>query len=256
MFSFFHRTPEIHLDCFTDEVEVYHNTPIIYTSRSTPDWWRKLPSGFKPDYGPSDDGKIAYKNRNRNAQTAKDCYAIIEFYKKGISLPCWCDFAIKVDYDDMNYCWSCGPAPKDHAREQLGAGFPFHNHLKLNSPWHFYEKTGIKFMWVGDDWSLHNHLFKVLPAITSFKMNSSTNVNIMIPKLSYEFEITIGTPLVHMVPITEKKLTFKNHLLSKQEFVKVVRNGANQSFYGWRKILKIQEKMSEQEKKCPFGFGK
>ena len=70
MFHFFHRTPEIVLDCFTTNPSVYYNTPIVKTIKTIPDWWKELDSYKLELYVDSD------PTTNKNMLTAKDCYAI------------------------------------------------------------------------------------------------------------------------------------------------------------------------------------
>jgi hypothetical protein len=252
MFSFFHRTPEIHVDCFTFSHSAYEYTPIVYANKTLPEWWKELPSSSKPIFGEKDGNK--HMPINRKTMTAKDCYAIIEFYKKGIVLENWCDYSVKVENDEINYCWSSGLGADVHVKEQLGNSFPNHLHLKLFSPWKLKEKTGIKFMWVGDEWSLHEHMFKVLPGIVSYDINTTTNVNIMLPKIDLVANIPIGVPLIHIVPLSEKRLKFKNHLISEMDWNNINIDGLLQSFYGWRKALKLRKRNKERGT-CPFGFG-
>jgi len=254
MFSFFHRTPEIHVDCFTYSHSAYENTPVVYANRTTPEWWRKLSSCTNPVFESRGDLKHV-PSESSETHTAKDCYAIIEFYKKGLVLESWCDYSVKVDNNEINYCWPSGPGAEQHPKSQLGRGFPNHHHLKLISPWKLREKKGTKFMWVGDEWNLHEHNFKILPGIISFDINVATNVNIMLPKIDSTVNIPIGIPLVHIVPLSENKLCFKNHLISENDYDNIDISGVIQSFYGWRKVLKLRDRNKEREKKCPFGFG-
>jgi hypothetical protein len=249
MFSFFHRTPEIHLDCFTYNHNTFLNTPIVYASKTIPDWWKELPT-HKPVFGEDENNKHVFLNKN----TIKDCYAIIELYKKGIVIENWTDISIKSDEKELNYCWSSGIPPESHVREQLGSAYPNYHHIKLNSPWRFVEKSGVKFLWFGAEWSLDKMNLKVLPGVLNFDIISGVNVNIMLPKNESEIFIPIGQPLVHLIPISEKKLIFKNHLVDKNEYDKIHIISSFASFYGWRKVLQLRKRNKERGT-CPFGFG-
>ena len=76
----------------------------------------------------------------------------------------------------------------------------------------------------------------------------------MFPKNDNEFVINIGQPLVQLIPITEKKLNFKNHLIDKNEYDKIHISSEKWSFYGWRKVLQLRKRNKERGT-CPFGFG-
>ena len=249
MFSFFHRTPEIHLDCFTCDPNVYLNTPIVHAGKTIPSWWKELPT-YKPSFIKTENDNHVFKR----GQNAKDCYAIIELYKKGIVIENWSDISIKSNNEYFNYYFSSGPKPELHNVKQIGSGFPNHHHLKLTSPWRFVEKTGVKFLWFGAEWALDKLNIKMLPGILNFDIIAATHINFMFPKVNTEFIIPIGQPLVHLVPLSEKKLVIKNHLVDQVYFNKVLINSDTGSFYGWRKILKLRER-NKKRGTCPFAFG-
>ena len=136
----------------------------------------------------------------------------------------------------------------------IGNGFPEYNHIKLNSPWIFQEKTGIKFLWMGAEWALDKYNIKVLPGVINFDIVSYTNVNIMFPKDDKDFFVSVGQPLVQLIPLSEKKLVLKNHLINRNEYDTMIINSASQSFYGWRKVLQLR-KRNKKRGTCPFGFG-
>lgn len=251
MFSFFHRTPKIHLDCFTYDVNVYLNTPIVHASKTIPDWWKKLPS-YKPIFGKTEE--LDHCIVNHDDKSVKECYGIIELYKKGIVIESWCDISIKSYSANFNYYYSYGEKPQHHSKLQIGEGFPNYHHLKLLSPWLFSEKTGVKFVWIGAEWSLDRLNIKMLPAVINFDIVSFTNINFMFPCIENEFFIPIGQPLVHVIPITEKKLILKNHLVDKAEYDKKRIDSSFPSIYGWRKILQLRKRNKERGT-CPFGFG-
>jgi len=254
MFSFFHRTPEIHVDCFTYDNNVYLNTPIVKASKTFPDWYKELPIAKNKFLVDNKTGNHLFKHDNLNL---KNCQAILEFYKRGIVLESWCDIHMEMDIENTtpHYWWSGKEqAVGFHSREQIGNGFPNQHHMKLNSPWSLQEKKGIKFIWVAAEWALDKFNFKILPGVISFDTNMGTNVNIMYPYDTKEFTILIGTPLVHIIPLSENKIKIKNHLITIEEYRMKNINSAETSFYGWRKILQLRER-NKKRGTCPFGFG-
>ena len=253
MFSFFHRTPEIHLDCFTCDNDVYMNTPIVKAGKTFPDWFKELP---KAEHKFLIDEKTENHFHKTN-HNLKNCQGILELYKKGIVLESWCDYHMKMNMENLtpHYWWSGNQkAIGFHTKEQIGNGFSNHHHMKLISPWFLREKTGIKFMWVGAEWALDKFNFKTLPAIISFDTQQETNVNIMYPYETKEFTIPIGNPLIHVIPLSEKILKFKNHLVKSNELNKIVTKTGRASFYGWKKVLELRNR-NKKRGTCPFGFG-
>jgi len=253
MFSFFHRTPEIHIDCFTCNPDVYLNTPIVRAGKTFPDWYKELPTSKTEFVIEENTGNhIIKKNLN-----LKNCQAVLELYKKGIVIESWCDIRMEMNAENLTpYYWWSGreKAIEFHRREQIGNGFINYHHMKLLSPWHFVEKTGIKFIWIGAEWALDKFNFKILPGVISFYTNMATNVNIMYPYETKEFFINIGIPLVHIIPLSENKLKFKNHLISEQDFKNMKIHNNIASFYGWRKVLQLRDR-NRKRGTCPFGFG-
>ncbi len=250
MFHFFHRTPEIVLDCYTYDQTFYANTPIIKSGKAVPDWWREL-DPYKAKF--VQEGENPY-HLNTNELTARDCYAIIELYKVGAILENWCDISFRTQNGDYNYWYSSGDKPETHDRKQLGNSFPNYHHIKLISPWVMRERTGVKFMWIGAEWSLHNYDIKVLPGILRFDIVTAMNVNMMFPMYDNEFVLPVGLPLGQLVPLSEKRLKINNHLVTEQEYNKHRMNSFGVSFYGWRKALQLRERNKERGT-CPFHSG-
>lgn len=253
MFSFFHRTPEIHIDCFTCDKDVYINTPIVRASKTFPEWFKELPK---------EENKFLIDDKTgnhfiKNEVNLKSCQAFLELYKRGIVLESWCDIRMEMDVNNLipHYWWSGREKTIDfHPKKQLGNGFPNHHHMKLFSPWILEEKTGVKFMWIGTEWSLDKFNFKILPGVISFDTNMATNVNIMYPYETKEFFIPIGNPLVQIIPLSENKFKFKNHLITREEYRKKKIDSNGVSFYGWKKVLELRER-NKKRGTCPFGFG-
>ena len=249
MFNFFHRTPDINLDCFTTSSVTYLTTPIVPASKAFQDWWQKL-KPYRPVF--RDSPEQPYHLCPEKEMTARDCYAIIELYKKGAIIENWCDISYRTENGYYNY-W-CAPnseKPIEHEKRQIGEGFPNHHHTKLLSPWAFREKTGVKFLWYGAEWSLDKLEIKVLPGVINFDIISQVNVNIMFPMRNGTFTIPVGNPLVHLVPLSEKKLKIHNHLVTQPEFNKLTMASDKPSFYAWRKTLQLRKRNRERGT-CPF----
>lgn len=256
MFSFFHRTTTINLDAFTSDSYLYETTPVVPSHKTYPEWWLNIPNGHVRNFdyskvhsGMSQDEITSMVLRDNNI---KNCYGFLEFYKKGAVVESWSDLAIKVGPAGYKYINSNGNAPVEHPSSQYGKGFKNFHHIKLDNPWLFKEKTGTKFLLVGATWALDNYSFVIPPGILDFTLTSIAHVNMFLPKRSEEFILSIGQPLIHLIPLSEKKLKIKNHLVTEQEHFKI-RDQVATSHFGWRKKFELMRRNKKREDlKCPF----
>jgi len=236
MFNFFHKKKEIVLDCFTDNPIAYHLAPVNYANRSIPEWWNTLPTG-----------------KNRTHKNMKFCYGFVELYKKGLILESWTDFDFKINQNEINFKYASGNPPVQHNAAEYNFAYSEFNHLKLNSPWIFREKTGVKFIFKSDIWSQLGQPYHVLDGIVEFEYNATTSVNIMIEKGHYDFSIKVGDPLAHIIPLIDEnvRLKIKNHLVDKNELNKLFLNyvGFNRPLYD---LIKLAKNKKEKLNKCPF----
>ena len=240
MFTFFHRSKEIVVDCFTTDAMAHEYSPMVRGSKMFPSWWKKLPTN-----------DVNNKDFDPSKRNMKKCYGFLELYKRSLILPCWADLHFKVTQNE-GYFWNktSGPPPEEHSSSQYEGGFNNYYHSKLSSPWFIKEKTGTHFLFTAASWNLENYEFIVPPGIVEYRINHATNVNILFPKKkeNYSFFIPIGKPLVHIIPLQEKiKFKVHNHLISHEEMMKMA---LPRSFGGIFPLMEIKDKKS----KCPFGF--
>jgi len=255
MFSFFHRTPTVNLDTFISSSFIYESTPIIPSFKACPQWWLDLPSSLKKNF---DHDQIPDQSLGLNPYTVvnnvnsiKNCFGFIEFYKKGAVIENWTDLSVKTGPAGYKY-FSSNAEAHEHPATQYGEGFKNYFHMKLMNPWLFSEKTGVKFLLIPATWSLEDYNMVIPPGILDFTITNISHINMFLPKRSDEFLLEIGHPLVHLIPLSEKKLKIKNHLVNQQEHDKI-RNQTTISFFGWRKKLELLRRNKKREDiKCPF----
>ena len=86
-----------------------------------------------------------------------------------------------------------------------------------------------------------------------------------IKKDAENFVLRAGTPLIHIVPLTEKEVEWNCHMVSHDEFVSKNEIPSDMSMYyegirnvKYSKDKAMSNKMDAEEKKgkCPFGFGR
>ena len=248
MFSFFHRTPKINVDCFISDPVIYKHTPIVRASKTIPEWWKKIkPSQVKFNW--------EEEQKPRGSEiNMRNCQGFLDLYKKGAVVENWTDIQIKSTQENLAYYISYGMPPTPHPKSQIGDGFKHFHHLKFNSPWLLRERTNVDFLYIQAAWAHEDYSFRIMPGVLNFTNNRDTNVNTFFPAIDDEFIIPVGLPMTHIVPLTDKNVTFTNHLVDDTEY-RMLKDYAAVSFKGWRSSLDLFKRNNERQGKCPFGFG-
>jgi hypothetical protein len=259
MFSFFHRSSVIDLDCFTSNNDAYKYTPIVKSSQAKPEWYDKVlgtqPSNTKwPQFKVDDDGRIDF-NWQLSLRTVKSCPGFHELYSRGFILENWCDFVVNVTDTAISYHYSNGKDPILHKNDQVEPGFMDHYIIKLNSPWIIQTKENVSFAQVPAQWSLENYDFHILPGVVNFHYQTGSNVFLTIRKNKpQQFLIPMGQPLTQFIPLTDKKIKIHNHIVTEEELRTKTYNVTGTSM-GWRRTIALVNRNDKRQKKCPFGFG-
>ena len=169
MFSFFHRTPVINVDCFTSNNDAYKFTPVVPAVQARPDWFKSIVKPAKSNtkfqnYVINDRGFIDFNNDFSN-HTLRSCYGFLEYYKRGFVIENWCDLAFNIDSKGMSYHYSNGKDLIVHKDLQTYPGFKDYYIVKLCSPWIIQVKEDLPFLEMGTEWSFENFNFRVMPGI-------------------------------------------------------------------------------------------
>jgi hypothetical protein len=250
---FWFKRKKIVVDCFTAIEHVYDLYPIESANKFYPDSFKKLPNTYTTKHHES--------NIDLTYSTIKFCNGITELYKNGLIIPFWADFvcqpksakAGETSIGLISSPFQFSNHPRD---EQFPGLFTDYIHVKLWSPWKIKEKTGITWHFGPTSW---NSLcapvgnFLVLNGMLQFNYQASTHVNILINNNSPNFTLYGGTPLVHLIPLTEHEVIYKNHLISLQE-QDSIGIPSTYSHLTRRRLTRYTKEV--QSKKCPFGFGK
>jgi hypothetical protein len=241
MFHFFKRK-KIVLDAFTSYSSAYKNSPLTDIKRSMPEEFKKLPATYDAVLG---------ENLTTKFSTLKGCIGATNLFTTGFQLPLWCDVEYCVN-EDGSYTWSSAGEfnSNEHDMKQVWDTFyPEHVHIKMISPWRLRETTGVKFAWFGADWhdTENRGDIKILPAILDYKYQSGTHINMMV-KRGCKWSGHASMPMVHIVPLTEKEVVLKTHLVDQSELNKMFpkTNRFRKSYIHNKRM------MTENERKCPF----
>jgi hypothetical protein len=204
---FWFKPRKIHVDFFTARKDAFLYAPIDNAGKYLPEWWKDLPK----DCGA---GSTATNNM-------RHCAGFIDLYRISLVLPMWSDVEIDVKGDGtLTYLHSDRLSSIEfHSSEQRGRLMANHISAKLMSPWVAECKEDISWTCVP---ALYNQQdikdYTVCPGVLNFKYQNSTNVNLFIPNRPNKFIIPHRQPLMHFVPLSDRRVKIHRHLVTTDEF--------------------------------------
>ncbi len=236
---FFFKRSKVVVDCFTNNALVDELVRISPANEFYPDWWKNTPKEFASGI--------------TTTSTIKRCSGIIQNYQHGFILPMWSDLKIVTEPGRMHYnLGDCISTAVSHdAREWNNYVNPQEvGHMKLFSPWKLKSKSDTPFLFVQPYWNFKPFEGISIPSgVIDFKYQHSTNLNMFI-RLQPNLNVTIkfGEPVAHLIPLTDKEVILKHHLVSDQEFAGMDTRVAFTNNY--KKIKEMRK--SKEVSKCPF----
>jgi len=257
----------ITVDCFTHSRAAYE----LYTIRKAVRYYPETIKKMEPSI------PIIDRESGITIQTPtlKKCTGLNGLYTKGAIIPLWMDFICepkthgqdksRLGLTDQNKVHSL----QTHSHDQFPGMFDNYYHMKFGGVWNIVENTGIKFIWTPAIWNLEEHDLNdkiIIPyGLTYYDEQPQTNLNIFVKKDAPNFILKAGTPMIHIIPLTEKEVEYKCHLVDFETWVTknkippdlpMVYEGTRNARY--RKEKAFQDNIDKEEKKakCPFGFGR
>lgn len=252
---FIFKKKTVVLDCVTSNPAINELYPIVKSSEVLPKWWKQLPDKFVCNRNPEFDNLDMY-----NA-TMKTCTGFVDLHKNSISIPLSCDVNVQTkDNGVFGYMFADNTGAEkclaidSHNRQEFGSEFDHLIHLKIVSPWLLFEKTGINFHATMPFWhhiKRLNQLF-IPPGVVNYKFQHSSHINIFVPKVNDLIKFSAGIPLLNLMPLTEKKVKVKTHVVDDLEYTQLLKKVMLRSkFFG---SYNIQKSISKSKKTCPFNF--
>ena len=248
---FFFKPSVLNVDCFTSRQYVHDLYPIDYAHKFFPDWWKALPKSYNTTESL---GPIA---------TMKTCTGFNSFFNHGFMIPLWSDLMIGLN-GNGTFGWQYSDGVSSAGRHdpvQMNGYLDQqrYTHLKIHTPWMIRCKEDINWSWIPNTWAFQNPSQVVIPpAVVNYKYNYNTDVNTFLNFENTDGKILIknGTPMVNVIPHTERKLKIHVHKVSNEEFFNLKETGISTSFLNKYNAQKTIMDRLEKEKKCPFGFGR
>jgi hypothetical protein len=235
--NIFIKNKTVVLDCFTAQSSAYELFKIDYANKFTPKWLKNTPANFVIPNEFVGEVKVP---------TIKTCYGLVESYKKSFMLPLWSDLVVSTDNENMGY-YFCDPNSKadfHDPRQTNGLFTEDYHHMKLLSPWHIRTKDRVNFFTTAPFWNSFDQkeLFRdviVAQGMSNFDAQRATNVNILFPRMQKRYEFLAGTPIMQFIPLTEKNIELKHHLVSLEEYKRIDEEAGVRCFFA-NKIKKYR----------------
>lgn len=233
MFDIFHKKKTIHVDALTNNPAIFEHHPIQPSLKFIPAHLKNMSSVYY---------KTLQNGIDIPQSTVKNCPGIFDIFSTGYTIPLWSDLILEVGENEWKYVFADGYSSIiSHEMQQLPAQWQNLFHLKFISPWLITEKIGIKWLWIKNLWNdLENQGLPTMPAVVEYKHQHSTHVNMLHSKHEKKYQLTAGTPLVQLVPMTESKVKVNYHCVDNKEFEKI-RLKNSQTFFtnNYRKQKKL-----------------
>jgi hypothetical protein len=201
------------IEFFSSIPGVSETFPIIPSKEIMPRWVADCRENYKT--------KLPLMHNVRSPHTYR-CPGIFDILKEGyyVTLP-W-DVTIETRGDSDNFKWIVpsselselmGDTPLVLSHTAAGANMPkrqgeMNGLIKLNTPWQFKMPKGMKLLMLPLSYS-ETLEFEHVPGILD--PGYSTDISLMIRwyKPSGSYTIKAGTPIAHLIPLTDQKLGFE-----------------------------------------------
>jgi hypothetical protein len=245
------KKKKIQLDIFTYRADAFNLFKIDHARKFLPDWWKDLPKTY------------VESNAFYPSATMKGCAGFAQYYKQGFIIPLWTDVAMEVGPENsmMFRARSSDGITRTmaHPSDQRGSYLNpnQYSHLKIASPWFMSCKEEVQWMFMQPMWNQNSFGdFMIPPGVLEFKYQGTSNINMFIKHTEEQRNLLIpaGTPVAHIVPLSDREVNLNVHLVSNEEAEKMFSKNSNISFLGKYNKIKNILKKQETEKRCPFGF--
>jgi hypothetical protein len=234
---------KIVIDAFTSSHLAFESCKITRSAALIPDWFKRLK---KPSM-------IELARDPDCVQTMKMCPGFSGLYSKGFIIPLWTDvFVCMSAYDgnpensQVSLRFSDGVGRADFHLPAQFEGFltPYgQQQVKIKPPWLLKTTSKVKFIMTGCPWNYPKGVpFTVLPGELEFRLNRSCHVNAYLSYKDTDQEIMLdfGSPLAQVIPLSERDIEIRSHLISDAEFNQIYNVNASACSFsqGYRKTLK------------------
>lgn len=234
----------ITIDFFTTDPGAYHHAPVVKSNKMMPEWIKTVKSRPHTFGG--------------NDNTIKQCNGFVDYFKNSYTIPLWSDVDIYIGEEGgIEYSYNFADRKsviEHHPDDQRGDYLPQlkYQHLKFISPWAAVSNKSVNVHWTSPTWQIDSpEKMIILPAVVDYAYTHSTNINVIIPraKEGKEFRLYTGQPMANLIPMTEKRVEAKCHLVDEKEFESIMLHAGSNTYF-----KNAINRHKANPNTCPFGF--
>jgi hypothetical protein len=204
----FLRKNKIVLDCYTSLSAAANLFPISYSKKHRLNWMPQVTKGVA---------------------TISGCPGIRDYVSTGFVLPLWTDVKITASENVLNS--KVEVADRDVNRFRFimpGSTGQFFSekpvaHLKIVPPWFFRCTEDISFSFSGAFYHINNPNLIVCPGLVNYTHQLTPTIQTYINLCGNQVSIDLqaGTPLAHIIPLTDREVHINVHHVSDEAFLKL-----------------------------------
>ncbi|NBW33981.1 MAG: hypothetical protein EBR30_02890 [Cytophagia bacterium] len=184
--------------------------------------------------------------------TVRSCFGILGTFTNGFILPLWSDLAIRIRDNHLSATFSDDMSSISlHANTQFPDFYEDHLFLKIVSPWIFCGNKDFNITLVDPFYTQKNLKPYIIPYAVTSSLNKIMNTHffIFVKKENNKILIKSGTPMAHILFLTDKKVKIEAEVVSDDEYNKThsrLNKGIYSSFFNKR--ARFLENLRKQEK--------
>ena len=229
------------LDFFTAHEFIYEHGKPRSAAPNKPDWWKRIP------------------NSTPTALTIKTCTGINTLYKNAIEIIM--PYELSFDISPLGVSGIKETAPSAigdtagiaHPSFQSGGVFAQQSeHFKIDTKWGMRASGSVDFLLVDAMYNRPQMMYdmRAMDGILHGDELLNVNINCLFKKEDTRKTLTLehGTSLAFLLPLTEKKVKIKHHLVSEHELREM---GRKPPIYFM--LTNSYKKSKKFNSKCPFG---
>jgi hypothetical protein len=173
-------------------------------------------------------------------RTIKGCVAAVSSFQTGFIVPFWSDIALRWDSQEVRYHVSADASDNSDAvavhPHSQAPGFSDDYHIvKLSTPWLLHSKSDIKIAYLSPLMHYNHYPLVFIQGINRFVLDiANLNTFCLLKKPDNDVLTTHiikqHTPMLHLVPLTEKDVDIKCQVISKSEHERYINRMCHTSY--------------------------
>lgn len=211
---FFKKKPLIFTSFISEDNRgIFEYAPMLPSQKIIPAWWKQVSPGIF-------DWDIMKVKTN-----VKSCIGIINTLREGLILPLWSEIAIKTDLTSWKFQYADTISTASvHNNIQAPGFYEDYFTFKLHSPWYIKcSENNIKLHFSQPFYHFTSPTCYFTPPgiVSPVKNGYSTNIFLYVKKTENQFILEHNTPLLQIIPLSDRSIQYKTEILSSSEFFKL-----------------------------------